>query len=964
MLSDAMTGGTGKRLRIGPGLSDPARTVWAKHDPKTDGWLPLWRHMADSAAVAGLLWDECIPSRVRRLVADSLPEGDADARRLAVWLSATHDIGKATPAFACQVDTLAATMRRAGLEMPQRKEFGDDRRMAPHGLAGQLLLHEWLSRTRGWPQRIAAAFAIPVGGHHGVPPGHAQIHDLDMHPELLRTPGDSEPLWRRVQWELLDAWAQACDVENRLPEWRTVRLTQQAQVMLTAVVIVADWVASSSDLFPYFPEERPRSEAERVAAAWRGLDLPPPWSPREPAGEAAELLAARFSLPPGSRARPVQEEAVRLARAMPEPGLMVIEAPMGEGKTEAAFLVAEIFAARGGAGGCFVALPTRATGNAMFQRLLKWLERLPGEGERSVFLAHAKAALNDEYAGLLREGARTIAAVDLDGPRSAPRPSRGQGPGPVELVAHQWLRGRKKGLLSSFAVGTIDQLLFAGLKSRHLMLRHLALAGKVVVIDEVHAYDAYMNVYLERVLSWLGGYRVPVVMLSATLPAARRRALAEAYAGASAETASLAAADGYPLLTAVAPGTAPLTARPPAASERAAEIRLEPLDDDLALLADRLADELRDGGCALVVRNTVDRVLETAARLRERFGEARITVAHSQFIDCDRARKDAGLLARFGPDGDRPPGPHIVVASQVAEQSLDIDFDLLVTDLAPVDLVLQRLGRLHRHRRDRPSRLRAPRCLVTGVDWRSGPPEPVPGSRAVYGQHTLLRSLAVLLPHLDGRPLGLPADISPLVQAAYRDQAPDAPETWAPAMTEAYEEHLASRGEQRARAEVFRLDEIRKPGRPLIGWIDAGAGEADDTPTGRAQVRDSEESLEVLVVQRRADGTLATLPWLEDGQGGLELPVDSVPSRRAARAAASSALRLPYRFSKPWTLDRAIAELEELHVPAWQTTECPWLTGQLLLALDEDCQTRLAGFELRYSRSDGLAVTAAGANET
>jgi CRISPR-associated endonuclease Cas3-HD len=177
-------------------LTAAARTVWAKHDRATDGWLPLWRHLADSAAVAGLLWDHWIPRNVRQMVSEVLPDGADDARRLAVWLAATHDIGKATPAFACQVDPLADRMRAVGLDMPQQKQLGDDRRMAPHGLAGLLLLQEWLSDHHGWSDRAAVQFAIVSGGHHGVPPAHAQIHDLDLHPELLRTPGRSEPLWR------------------------------------------------------------------------------------------------------------------------------------------------------------------------------------------------------------------------------------------------------------------------------------------------------------------------------------------------------------------------------------------------------------------------------------------------------------------------------------------------------------------------------------------------------------------------------------------------------------------------------------------------------------------------------------------------------------------------------------------------------------------------------------------------
>lgn len=992
------SGGAGLLHRLGK----PARAVWAKHDYDADGWLPLWRHMADSAAVCGLLWDQWVPPGVRKLIAEALPGAEGDARLLAVWLAAVHDIGKATPAFACQVDQLADRMRDHGLEMRSAGAMGPERRLAPHGLAGQVLLGEWLEERHGWSPGRTGQFTVTVGGHHGVPPEHGQIKALYDQEELLRTPGASARVWRRAQTELLDACAAQFGVGERVVAWRTVRLPQAVQVLLTGLVIVSDWIASNAALFPYFPDGASRGDEERLVAAWRGLDLPGPWRVAEPAESTEELFASRFGLPAGASPRPVQVAAVELAREMTVPGLMIVEAPMGEGKTEAALAVAEIFAARSGAGGVFFALPTMATGNAMFPRLLDWLKRLPSaDGVRhSVHLAHSKAALNEDFTDLMGPGGGVV-AVDLDGPEESPRWQRGERRrAGAKLVAHTWLRGRKKAMLASFVAGTIDQLLFAGLKSRHLALRHLALAGKVVVIDEAHAYDTYMSVYLDQVLSWLGAYRVPVVVLSATLPSARRRELVEAYGGsegavgpasatlAGAEIASRGAAetgtapehDGealtYPLLTAVTPKgvTQEKTTwvRRPGASGRTTDVHVERMSDGLGVLADRLEAELVGGGCALVVRNTVKRVLETARALRARFAEDEVTVAHSCFVDIDRAAKDSDLLRRFGPPDKaegRPAGRHIVVASQVAEQSLDVDFDLLVSDLCPVDLLLQRMGRLHRHRRgpgqsDRPERLRVARCLLTGAEWgdlATGVPEPVRGSVAVYGPHTLLRSAAVLLPHLDQKPVRLPQDISVLVQGAYAS-GPVGPGHWDTALKEARTRFERHRDGQAERAAVFRLGDVGPPGSPLFGWVAAGVGDADDSRTGRAQVRDSRESLEVVVVQRDEEGNLITLPWLDADRkgrprGGVELPQDRTPSSFAARTAASCGLRLPMQFSYAETMDQAITELERLYLPAWQGKESPWLTDQLILVLDRDFQAQLAGFSLQYSRSDGLEAT-------
>jgi CRISPR-associated helicase Cas3/CRISPR-associated endonuclease Cas3-HD len=955
---------------LGARVSRETRTAWAKFYADSEMWLPLWQHMEDSAAVAAVLWDRWLAPHVRRLIAQSVAGSEGDARRLVVWLAGVHDIGKLTPAFAFQVEGLANRMRAVGLEMSFKEAMGDGRRLAPHGLAGQVLLQEWLEEVHGWGVVSAQQLAAVVGGHHGTPPDDAQIHALARHPGVLRTPGRSEALWRGCQRELLDACAVHFGVLERISDWGGLEFPQTVQVLLSGLVIVADWIASNQDLFPYVSQAGPSGGGggvDRVALAWDVLDLPEPWRAPEPTETVRDLFSGRFELPPGAELRPVQELAFREAQDASAPGLMIIEAPMGEGKTEAALAVAEVWGARSGAGGVFFALPTMATGNAMFSRVLSWLGALPAQGEDwSVFLAHSKSALNEEYAGLRSRRDRAawrLAGVEVDGDEVVPGPGR-DGPVPAVLVAHHWLAGRKKGMLSSFAVGTIDQLLFAGLKSRHLVMRHLAVAGKVVIIDEAHAYDAYMNTYLERVLAWLGGYRVPVVVLSATLPAARRSELAAAYAGARArmpEFAALRERLDYPLVTTVVAGQAPVCRRAEVSS-RSTEVEVEGVDDDPEVLAERLWQELAGGGCVLVIRNTVKRVIETARVLRERFDAAEVTVAHARFVDLDRLAKDKRLLDMFGPP-DRPgvdrPRRHIVVASQVAEQSLDVDFDLLVTDLAPVDLLLQRMGRLHRHQRGpRPEQLQRARCLITGVDWAASPPAPVRGSVAVYGLYVLLRSLAVLGPHLTGsrEPLRLPAAISPLVQRAYGDEEVG-PQPWAEAIGRARDAHQAKIMKQRRDADAFRIAPPGRAGSSLVGWLSAGVGDADDTRAGRAQVRDGRESLEVIVVQQDEDGSWSTLGWLDKGRGGLPLPRTALPTIAAAKAAAGCALRLPWEFTNERVIDKVIAELEALVVDAWQTKESTWLARELILPLGKDCRTRLAGFLLTYSREDGLEVT-------
>lgn len=957
-------------------LSEAAASVWAKSSKNDAGWLPLWRHMDDSAAVAGHLWDSWLPATSRRLIAEALPGGEGDGRRLVVWLAGVHDIGKATPVFASQVASLAEPMRRHGLHM-RNKYPSRDARLTRHAVAGQILLERWLADRYGWDRIQSRQLAVVVGGHHGVPPTTSEILDAEGHLGLLGL-RDSQQAWQVVQRELLDRAASRYGVSELLPHWADIDVSQPAQVLLTGLVIMADWIASNQDYFPYDYERV--SSPSRIADAWAGLNLPTPWQAVRALEPPEKLFASRFTLPAGATPRPVQSAAVEVSRTMPPAGLLVIEAPMGEGKTEAALAAAEVLAARSGAGGVLLALPTRATSDAMFKRVRDWLARVPDAdleaGALAVSLAHGKARFNDDFVALMRGFSTCIEPDATDQDRGQqPRRSR-------DLAAHRWLSGRKKAMLSSFVVGTIDQLLFAALRSRHLALRHLGLAGKVVIIDEAHAYDVYMSRYLDRALEWLAAYRVPTIVLSATLPAKRRRQLIEAYdrgrgvaspaprrrswradaASAPDPYVVLEGEAGYPLVTASGVDGQPMM-RTTAMSGRATEVIVERIEDDPAVLAALLRESLAGGGCALVVRNTVRRAQATAAYLRDALAGSGtdITVAHSRFLAPDRAEKDKKLRDLFGPPEHLAelkkvrPDRHIVVATQVAEQSLDIDFDLLVTDLAPVDLLLQRAGRLHRHDRGetRPLRLREARCFIAGVDWSADPPEPVRGSVQVYGRHLLLRSLAVLQPYLDGRKLSLPHDIAPLVQTAY---GPDevGPAGWQKAMAAArlHYEEMEQRKERKA--ETFRLGPVGSAGQAIVGWLDANVGDVDDDPRleGRKQVRDTPaESVEVLVVVRRSDGAVITPPWLRR-DGGREVPTEYEPCSSLARVVAACTLSLPYQLCRLETIE----ELERRNCfPGWQQSS--WLEGELVLVLDERGEALLDGHHLRYDPEDGLVVT-------
>jgi len=914
-------------------LSEAARSVWAK-SPNADGaWLPLWQHMDDSADIAGGLFDRWVSSSVVEVLADPFGCDRVAARTAVRFLAGLHDLGKATPAFAIQDEVLARQMRELGLDMPASKFELLDRRQVYHSLAGHQLLSRWLI-DRGWSKGLAATWAVVLGGHHGVPPDAFSLNGGARwaYPKLY-----GQGVWEEVQRELTEHVAARTGACGYLDVWREVELSGQFQVLTTAVVVISDWIASNETLLPFLRDRLPEASQKtgRGRQALDRLALPPPWRSIDVPDTVDDLFAARFQLPEGAGPRPVQRAACEVVGAMSAPGLVIIEAPMGEGKTEAALAASEIMSRRWGAGGLQVALPTQATSDAMFDRVVQWLDTM-GEANQTVgaiTLSHGKARFNRLFQGLLRPGRLAEIGCDeefgIDPQRHLEH----------TVVAHSWLSGRKKSQLANFVVGTIDQVLFAALKSRHLMLRHLALAGKIVVLDEVHAYDVFMNSYLTRVLTWLGAYHVPVLALSATLPADRRHALLAAYqqgwsVGSSAAAAGTSGqlvhdSTAYPVISWTERGH--VQSRDVAPSSRKMTVSIDALggvaDDDLDALTALLRDALSDGGCALVVRNTVRRVLHTASALEHSFpGE--VTVAHSRFIAADRMRNDTALLDRFGPPGravDRP-ARHIVVASQVVEQSLDVDFDLLVTDLAPVDLVLQRMGRLHRHARgngqsDRPPKLRSARTYIAGADFAQQPPTLERGaSRYVYGAYPLLCAAAVLSPRF-GSEVRLPDDIPVLVGQAY-GQTVEVPEAWRAGLADARRRWLEDAERRTAIAKNYQISEPTPAGRAILGWVSGSVGEADDESQGQGQVRDGAPSLEAILVQESDSGDWFTPAWLPDRQAGLPVSRDHTPSDDLAYILASCALRLPLEFSD--------AKSEQA---LWSGTPEPWVHSSLIYRL-------------------------------
>ncbi|MFC5059728.1 CRISPR-associated helicase Cas3' [Saccharothrix xinjiangensis] len=715
---------------------------------------PLVCHIVDTTAVAErlmptLLGPVCLTALRGAFSVLDDPDG---------WIAllcGLHDLGKYTPGFQAlradlateRLDVIVAADVRY-LERPK----GVPRVDTPHGTVTALHVREMLTRWgMGFP--CASMIAAALGGHHGYFPAADQIAQANN--EVNDHGGRRWAAWRDGM--ALDVAAALGLAEPGSLPWAEVRLGVEAAVGLAALASVSDWIASDTSNYtsPQGAFDLVGYVAQARANAREALDKArlQPWKP--PPETSFEAL-----FPQLDTVRPVQRTVESLVADRTSPTMLVVEAPTGEGKTNLALQAAATLVGNLGLSGTYVGMPTKATSHQFLGEVERLLGRLGDSTAVKLVHSDAKAFLEE----------RAVEPSDIG--RDDANDS--------DVAAREWFT-HKKSLLASFGVGTLDQALKAVVRSGHLFVRLTALSNKVVVFDEVHAYDTQMSALLDRLLMWLGCLGGSVVMLSATLPSSRRRELVVAWqAGVlGCPPSRVPAEEGvavYPRVTVAGRGSA-----------RVLEVGVSELNSHRRVVLDKgvtddevvdwLIDHAGSGRAVAAVHNMRSRAKATyqavcdAVEQLAPAARPKIVLLHGEMSNAQRRRIETRLRCWFGREGKRPHA--IVVGTQVLEQSLDLDFDAMLTDLAPVDLLIQRAGRVHRHRRDGRGELV---LGITGVtDTPAGPKFPR-YLHGVYSTHVLTRTWVVLR---DRSVIVCPDDVSGLVDAVYGPaDAVDCPAGW------------------------------------------------------------------------------------------------------------------------------------------------------------------------------------------
>jgi CRISPR-associated endonuclease/helicase Cas3 len=881
--------------------------LWGKTDPKTGQVHPLVCHMLDVAQVAWALWREALTPSVRDQFSDALSlEQEAAGRVIAFW-AALHDLGKASPCFQRKYAPAQAELSKAGLSFPRLFS----RESCPHGTISAQVLEPLLEAETGLPRRIAKHIARAVGGHHGEWPIR---NDLDA----LRSSQLGDESWQAVRHEIFETFVTLFDPPSVQQLGDT--LQENAFLMLlSGLVSAADWIGSIQKHFPY--TDAPVDPARYVETAkerahhtlhtlgWVG------WQPPEQPLSFQHL----FPFPP----LPMQEAVIALARDLKEPSLVIIEAPTGSGKTESALYLAGCWAYVGQQRGMYVAMPTMATSNQMFSRVREFLRRRYPDALVNLQLIHSQARWRDDMQDLVL---KTFDDQEGD-----------------TLAAMAWFLPHKRSLLASFGVGTVDQALLSVLQARHFFMRLFGLGHKTVIFDEVHAYDTYMSTIFQRLLSWLRAVGASVVVLSATLPTQTRRQLLDAYLGTDGAKNMADLDVSYPAVTWAGengPGTVPL----PAPLDR--RIALEWVEREPWAIAQCLKSELQEGGCAAVICNTVGRAQEIYRTLRDVdiVPASDLVLFHARFPFAWRDGIENRVLNDFGkePRGGRP-SKAIVVATQVIEQSLDLDFDLMVTDMAPVDLILQRAGRLHRHKQEgRPGPLALPRLLIAAPAVCEGVPD-FEKSVYVYEPYVLLRSYLALQKHKE---LALPSGTVDLIEAVYDDE-----DTGLSSVSGPLAEALQEARKRMERNQAKEQDEARRrliagpDNRRLMNISEALLEEEKPElhQALQALTRLIPPNISLVCLHRVGDGL-----FLEPDGSGSTVDVSQPPSPELTQELARHTITVSH-----WpTLSYFRAE----PIPEGWRKHALLHTHRLVVFQDGICELKGTPYSLRLSREFGLEI--------
>ena len=743
---------------------------WGKADKETGEYHLLPYHCLDVAAVGSslLLNNPALRQKIATITG-------LDEKICTHWLKmglALHDIGKFSETF----QNLRPDILKQLQDITSNKEYTIRHDSLGHLFLksfvenGNPLFHKFPDSSLDEWQDVIMSIIRAYTGHHGVPPQMRGLNGMPLN--YHRYFGEADTAAAANFIKEVDAIGKVLPDKLAFPPaYELEVMLKKASWLLAGFTVMCDWIGSNSLWFRYTATEI------SLDKYWETIALPQAVLAIRAAGiNAGSPLADQpvFSgLFPAIPAPTPLQAFVDQCLPGNSPHLFILEDITGSGKTEAALLLAGRLMAAGCGNGLFLALPTMATSNAMYTRLANVYRKLfMADTAPALVLAHSARHLSENFMATV--GGRGNYGVDEE---------------TAAAQCSSWLAdNRKKAQLADVGVGTLDQALLAILPARFQSLRLFGLASHILIIDEVHAYDPYMNKLLQNLLTFHAALGGSAIMLSATLPTHTRRGFVNAFATGCDDNQRLEQKiQAYPLFTSYTKETGICETAIESAPQRRCSVKVSLIEEEVEIIK-QIIEATEKGHCVCWIRNTVHDALDGHEKLKGKVHKDKLMLFHARFALGDRLDIEDEVLTAFGKTSTETlRNGKVLVATQVVEQSLDLDFDLLISDLAPMDLLIQRAGRLHRHARDEkgdllqegPDRREPPRMIIhgplpeesAGSDWFKSF---FPKAAFVYPSHGCLWLTAKLLS--EKKHLTMPDDARILIEAAFSESAERIPE--------------------------------------------------------------------------------------------------------------------------------------------------------------------------------------------
>ncbi|MBN1577057.1 MAG: CRISPR-associated helicase Cas3' [Chitinispirillaceae bacterium] len=821
---------------------------WAKTTENDNPAKSVLSHLNDVRAVAGLLLNA-----YKILITKT----DCSTEQIASF-AGLHDIGKISPGFQAKCSDW---LTKCGLHANYGEPYEKD-----HSVVTQYTIQTILQK-KGMKTEPAELWAAILGAHHGKlhrPGINLRVDDKEwgekregiIHDFFNNTPLPNFPIddsWPFLWW-------------------------------LAGLVSVSDWIGSNEDWFPVAQDTTPLDSARNAVCAINSIAFDIPILKKSLSfGEIFQDKGRSFE---------PNDLQLKAVQTIQDSGLYILEAPMGMGKTEAALWCVYKLMSEGKASGFYFALPTQATSNRIHLRVNDFLDKVTEDKSRSRLIHSGSWLLDNIKVPTISETTKTNAEEKEEARR-----------------AIDWFASKKRGLLAPFGVGTIDQALMSVIAVKHFFVRQFALAGKVVILDEVHSYDMYTGTLIKTLCDRLLTLGCTVILLSATLTKGSKKRFVDVLDDANQEPYPVISGQNIKSIEVLKPQSKTIL------------IKMKSESDSLSAAIEKA----KQGASVLWVCDTVNKAQEMFDRaILEKQSNIEIGLLHARFPVFRRQELEEYWMEKLGKSNLERRGC-ILFSTQIVEQSVDLDADFMVSELAPTDMLLQRMGRLWRHRREgRP--VDKPEMWIVAEDSSfeefkketAGKIKKMFGTKsAVYVPYVLLRSLELWK---DKVAIELPDDIRNLLEDTYKINDND-PKGWQDLHGEIEGEGFALRQSAEFETNVWNL------------LLDDEEGKA------KTRVNNLPTTQLILAFQNKDD----TLPLLNGECIILKGDTFSLPD---ARSLARNIVKVPaYCFEGHSTNPR----LKLLVRGDWQV-------GFIGDGGFIKCTYLKAGYELRYTPEKGVEI--------